>query len=451
MPRPNGLSSNPAGRWVATKAQQTRRPANLSKNMRKKESPGFAGGDFEGHFYRMESLEMLADSLLVAGMTLSVLLVLVLLKSGRTLPRVLLSIILGACFSFLLYYYAFLHHSRTLASIAVFFGYGMGFLLGPLLLFYARSLVFPGRKLLKPLGIHLLPWFIYWVIFAIPLAISMYSQTLFSNWGQTIADFAEPANIIENIYLLLYCRLAYQFVRRLRRASLENYSSMHRRDLDWCIVLIRGISAIVFVDIILSVYEWIFPPTEIIWNIGLGVAMLLVAFLVLIGYKGIFQSQLFIPPHLLESQNTLQPVRESENNQPVSYHLNGNAREIEALKARLLEKMVGEKAYLNENLTLGDLSKRIGLSDKKLSELLNRHFQTTFYDFVNNYRIEEVKSKIADPNHKHLTLLGMALESGFQSKTSFNRIFKQKVGMSPSAYKKKLAESSSHELERVAS
>ncbi|MCA1763886.1 MAG: helix-turn-helix domain-containing protein [Flavobacteriales bacterium] len=419
--------------------------------MREKDPPGFADGVFEGHFYRMESLEMLADSLLVAGMTTTALIIVVLLKSRRSLSTVLLSVLLAACFSFLLYYYAFLHHSKTLGAIAVFFGYGMGFLLGPLILFYTRSLVFQSRRLIKPLAIHLLPWFCYWISVSIPLSINIYSESIFAGWGQTIADNSEILNIIENTYLLVYSVLAFKFVKRLRRASLENYSSLSRRDVSWCVLLIRGLSVVVVVDIALSIYEWVFPPTEIIWNIGLVVAILLVVFIGMIGYRGIFQSQLFIPPHLLPIGNMEKTPEPSGNDAPGHYHLNAQREDIEALKSRLLHAMESEKAYLNEGLTLGDLSTMVDLTDKKLSELLNRHFQTTFYDFVNSYRLEAVKSKMADSNFEHLTLLGMAFESGFQSKTSFNRIFKQKVGMSPSAYKKKLAESSMLEMERVAS
>lgn len=419
--------------------------------MREKDPPGFADGAFEGHFYRMESLEMLADGLLVAGMTTTALLVVVLLKSSRSLSKVLLSVLLAACFCFLLYYYAFLHHSKTLGAISVFFGYGMGFLLGPLILFYTRSLVFQSRRLAKPLAIHLLPWLCYWVAVSIPLSLSIYSESLFAAWGQTIADYSEILNIIENSYLLVYTFLAFKFVKRLRRASLENYSSLSRRDLSWCVLLIKGLSALVVVDIALSFYEWLFPPTEIIWNIGLIVAILLVVFVGMIGYRGIFQSQLFIPAHLLPIENNDEAQETTENTTPGNYHLNASSDDIEALKCRLLSAMENEKAYLNEGLTLGDLSRQVNLSDKKLSELLNRHFQTTFYDFVNSYRLEAVKSKMADRHFEHLTLLGIAFESGFQSKTSFNRIFKQKVGMSPSAFKKKLAESSSLELERVAS
>ncbi|WP_353959585.1 helix-turn-helix domain-containing protein [Aequorivita aurantiaca] len=75
------------------------------------------------------------------------------------------------------------------------------------------------------------------------------------------------------------------------------------------------------------------------------------------------------------------------------------------------------------------------MSDKKLSELLNQQLSTNFYNLINEYRVNEVKQKIKDKEYYKYTLLSIAHDCGFQSKTSFNRVFKQKTGMSPSLYK----------------
>jgi AraC-like DNA-binding protein len=87
---------------------------------------------------------------------------------------------------------------------------------------------------------------------------------------------------------------------------------------------------------------------------------------------------------------------------------------------------------------LNKLAKHIPTTDKKLSLLLNQYMNTTFYDFVNAYRVQSVKEKLASVDFDNLTLLGIAYESGFKSKTSFNRIFKKETGFSPSEYKKSL-------------
>jgi AraC-like DNA-binding protein len=85
-------------------------------------------------------------------------------------------------------------------------------------------------------------------------------------------------------------------------------------------------------------------------------------------------------------------------------------------------------------LTLSVLAERIGLNASQLSYLVNNGFQQNFNDFVNTYRVEEVKRKLNLPDYQHLSLLGVAFESGFNSKATFNRAFKKLTGNAPSQY-----------------
>ena len=98
--------------------------------------------------------------------------------------------------------------------------------------------------------------------------------------------------------------------------------------------------------------------------------------------------------------------------------------------------MALEKIYLNENLSLREFALHLKADPNLISFILNNHLDNNFYDFVNRYRIEEVKTKLNDPAYKHLTLLGIALESGFNSKTTFNRVFKQITGITPTEFQK---------------
>jgi AraC-like DNA-binding protein len=77
----------------------------------------------------------------------------------------------------------------------------------------------------------------------------------------------------------------------------------------------------------------------------------------------------------------------------------------------------------------------LNISRQKLSQVINQGQQKNFYRLINEFRIDQVKSKMADSNFAHYTLLGIALECGFNSKTSFNRIFKEITGLTPSEYK----------------
>jgi AraC-like DNA-binding protein len=110
--------------------------------------------------------------------------------------------------------------------------------------------------------------------------------------------------------------------------------------------------------------------------------------------------------------------------------------EIQGHVIRITNMMTEKKEYLNENLSLRDLASHLDADPNLISFILNNHMSSNFYDFVNRYRIDEVKNKLNDPAFKHLTLLGIALESGFNSKTTFNRIFKQVTGVTPSEFQK---------------
>ena len=71
-----------------------------------------------------------------------------------------------------------------------------------------------------------------------------------------------------------------------------------------------------------------------------------------------------------------------------------------------------------------------------LSQLLNENLNQKFYDFVNGYRVEEAKRALFDPANDHLTILAVALEAGFSSKSAFNAAFKKFAGTTPSDFRK---------------
>jgi AraC-like DNA-binding protein len=100
--------------------------------------------------------------------------------------------------------------------------------------------------------------------------------------------------------------------------------------------------------------------------------------------------------------------------------------------------METEKPHLNENLTLGELANNLEILPNNLSRLINEEFGKNFHEFVNAYRIDEVKKSLADPKFAHYSLLGIAFECGFNSKSTFNSVFKQLTGKTPSAYRKSL-------------
>ncbi|OJJ23747.1 hypothetical protein BKI52_05200 [marine bacterium AO1-C] len=115
-----------------------------------------------------------------------------------------------------------------------------------------------------------------------------------------------------------------------------------------------------------------------------------------------------------------------------------DSNEIEELKLKLYQVVIKQQLYKDENLSLSEVAKKMKISDKSLSELFNKELQTNFYEYINNCRVDAFKKKVEDGEAAHLTLMAIAYDSGFRSKSSFNRIFKQQTGLTPSQFKKKV-------------
>ena len=98
--------------------------------------------------------------------------------------------------------------------------------------------------------------------------------------------------------------------------------------------------------------------------------------------------------------------------------------------------MVKEKLYLHETLTLRMLAQRLEVEPNLLSHILNKVLRKSFHDYVNEFRIQEVIRKMDDPAFRHLKIVEVAYESGFNSKATFNRVFKKLTGKSPSDFRK---------------
>ncbi len=107
---------------------------------------------------------------------------------------------------------------------------------------------------------------------------------------------------------------------------------------------------------------------------------------------------------------------------------------------RLTETMEREKPYLESNLTLPDLAKRVSTTPNYLSQVINEQLQMNFFDFINSYRIETAKDLIINPLPHTRTILDIAMESAFNSKSAFYSAFKKQMGITPAEFKKSYAQ-----------
>lgn len=119
-----------------------------------------------------------------------------------------------------------------------------------------------------------------------------------------------------------------------------------------------------------------------------------------------------------------------------------NLLDLQAIVTHLAQQMQNEKLYLDTELSLTRLAQKLDVKPYLLTQALNRILQQSFNDYVNEWRVREAKLLLQSPAHQHLTLLAIAYEAGFNSKASFNRIFKKISGTSPSEWRTKALQNS---------
>ena len=225
---------------------------------------------------------------------------------------------------------------------------------------------------------------------------------------------------------LTYSFLAYRLTARHKKVILDNFSHSEGISLKWlryCIVsigLVFFCAVIVFVLRNLLEFRFPFNPEYIFYSI-------MILFIFYIGYFGIRQENIFI------SNPVNEDVRNNKSSYSGKYSRSGLKEDVAIrLYDKLLTFMEEEKPYLDPHLTLSQLAGKMGISNNQLSQVINQKAGVNFHDFVNKYRIEEFLRNAG--KNKHFSLLALALDAGFNSKSSFNYIFKKQKGLSPSQY-----------------
>lgn len=157
-----------------------------------------------------------------------------------------------------------------------------------------------------------------------------------------------------------------------------------------------------------------------------------------LGYYAIHQPEIFklsaeeIPVNTLVSETEPVVDKNAEVNKiklPIEIDEN-----ILLLKDKVMQYFDKSKPHLDPSLTLNDLANHLKIPTHTLSKVINEGFNKNFFDFVNTYRIEEFKARIDEPKYRNYTLLSLAFEVGFNSKTAFNRAFKKITNQTPSEY-----------------
>ncbi|KQC30239.1 helix-turn-helix domain-containing protein [Flagellimonas eckloniae] len=375
-------------------------------------------------------MELILDFILVSGITVILIIIGLLVKSKKKqLSQSVLIVFFSLLLTVSIFTYANLHNLKWLLQITFIPNDITAVMIGPLLYLYVKSLFLEEKNLVKNTLKHFIPAGLYLIGIAIPTLI--YSAFRLDELSYVISNFTILIIKLEDVYLMLYLVLSLQLLSKYRGALRNNYSNLSHYHFNWIKIMLSGALFIISINLIIRIYELVTKNT--IWYQEYLIIMVMILLIIYLGYYGVNQSKVLLPDFLLKEDKPI--INESKN----KFLSNTLKEELELLKQNLEFILDSQKPYLDEDLTLGKLAKQLSTTDKKLSILLNQYLNTTFYDLINSYRVTTVIEKMKQDEYKSYNLFGIACDSGFKSRTSFNRIFKKETGLSPSAYKAKLS------------
>jgi AraC-like DNA-binding protein len=324
----------------------------------------------------------------------------------------------------MLNYYAELNKLKLLYILTFNIADVVSIAIGPFLYLYVKSL-FEDKEVIKKNLIHFIYPTAYLIIFSIPVLIFSRTKIRLIPFIEKVMNVNRIVYVYEDIYLIIYLIVTLFLLKKYNNVTKSIYSNLKNKELLWVKYLLLGALIITVVDIFTFIYDFNYPDTN--FESDFVTVILVVIFLYFLGYYGIKQSKILVPEFLLN------PVK---NNKISTSLINMDSIEIKQHISKINTVLTNKELFLDEDLTLNKLAKETSLSDKKLSTIINQEMDTSFYDLINSYRLEEFKKRVISKEFDNLTILGIAYDCGFKTKSTFNRLFKLQTGISPSEFKK---------------
>lgn len=293
----------------------------------------------------------------------------------------------------------------------------------PLLFLYILSVIYSNFRLKWKHLIHLLPWLLT-ILVLLPnffLANEIEKAAFINNYSNNTE--VQFLSYFGDVLSIAYLSAEIYYILRYRKLLLENYTDKNAfKNFNW----LKQLSILLFIGQVLTFIKSYIRVNsndnsiDIIRTIVLLFGVFFICWLFL---KAVNSPRLFKGINVdLKTSKEIKNTREEVSINP----------KIALLK----DFMLTEKPYLNPSLTIRDLAELIKMNSRELSVLINQHLNQHFFDFVNEYRIEEAKEILKNPKEKELTVLEILYQVGFNSKSSFNTAFKKHTGLTPTQFRK---------------
>ncbi|MEM6377480.1 MAG: AraC family transcriptional regulator, partial [Bacteroidota bacterium] len=257
--------------------------------------------------------------------------------------------------------------------------------------------------------LSLVPSMLYALVYTTPILINYVSDSIIFPYVEGI-DTIEMT-VYKDIYGIIYFVFSIRLLLQVERKIVHVLSELSEAQYAWLFKFVFTFFGVIIVDFLFTLVEFLWGY-DANWD-GYIVVLILIVSMFYLAYYGIQQVSHFIPEFLFESQKKT------------------TTQDFKALALQLEELMEKDKPYLIPNLSLRDLSDKIGTTDKHLSMLLNNHLNVSFYDLVNTYRVKEAKARLLSSDLEKYTSTGIGKMCGFSSKSSFYRVFKKETGVTP--------------------
>lgn len=308
---------------------------------------------------------------------------------------------------------------------------------GPFLFLYTKYLLFKRYFFRSKDFLHFLPFvfltILYFAFFKEKLTFD--GPFLLKRDGYIPFRLLYATAFVASIVSYAYATL--KLLARNRKLLKDRFSYFsENNELNWLYAL-TGIFLLTYtVYFALGTYNTIKGSQY--FDIGYTADVFLTILAFSVSYFGIKQPYLFkYIPHKIEKDDEPEELNNRPEEDTTEKYKNSTLSDEQKEKyiQHIFTFTETEKPYLNAELTVQDLSKQLNISRHHLTEMLNNDIGKNFFTFINEYRIKEVQRRLLDPKFEHLTIVAIAFDSGFNSKSTFNSIFKQQTDTTPSKWR----------------